>query len=219
MRWGLPRPVGRGERPEIRGKGEGNEAVLGAVARLDASRGTDVRIGGISDGVVHGCVLANGQLRVIDNATSDCRGNETPLDWNQTRPVGATGPTGPTGDTGAPGASSGVQTRAPGGVDFGATGTPVVSLTLPAGNWMLMGHAEMIAGAGLASGRCFVATDSGSGPPSDFQTSEPNRPVVAFQSGVSLAVPKTVNVLCEVISGTGPIIAFNRTLMRYRSRR
>src|SRR3954470_5410702 len=103
-----------------------------------------------SNGVIHGCILPSGTLRVIDSTTSPCKRNETSVDWNQTGvpgPAGATGATGPKGDTGSAGTSSGVQTRVPGAVQFDATATPVVSLTLPAGNWMLMGHAEMIAGA------------------------------------------------------------------------
>jgi hypothetical protein len=163
-----------------------------------------------SNGVVHGCVQPSGNLRVVRSTTSACKQNETPLDWNQTGPQG---PRGPKGDTGSPGTSSGVQTRVPGAITFDATATPVVSLTLPAGSWMVIGHAEMIAGAGLAAGRCFVATDAGSGPLSDFQTNEPYRPVVSFQSAVSLSVPKTVNVLCQVISGAAPITAQARTLM------
>jgi len=163
-----------------------------------------------SNGVVHGCVQPNGNLRVVDSTTSACKKKETPLNWNQTGPQG---PPGPKGDTGSPGTSSGVQTRVPGAITFDATATPVVSLTLPAGSWMVIGHAEMIAGAGLAAGRCFVATDAGSGPLSDFQTNEPYRPVVSFQSAVSLSVPKTVNVLCQVISGAAPITAQARTLM------
>ena len=147
---------------------------------------------------------------MVDSTTSACKQNETPLDWNQTGPQG---PRGPKGDTGSPGTSSGVQTRVPGAITFDATATPVVSLTLPAGSWMVIGHAEMIAGAGLAAGRCFVATDAGSGPLSDFQTNEPYRPVVSFQSAVSLSVPKTVNVLCQVIAGAAPITAQARTLM------
>jgi hypothetical protein len=169
-----------------------------------------------SNGVVHGCIAPSGNLRVIDSATSACKRNETSLDWNQMGlrgPTGATGPTGAKGDTGSPGPSSGVQTRVPGGIQFDATATPVVSLTLPAGNWMLIGHAEMIAGAGVAQARCFVATDTAVGPLSSFQTSEPNRPVVAFHSGVSLAQPKTVNVSCQVTGGGSPITAFNRMLM------
>jgi hypothetical protein len=163
-----------------------------------------------SSGVVHGCVQPSGNLRVVDSTTSACKKKETPLNWNQTGPQG---PPGPKGDTGSPGTSSGVQTRVPGAITFDATATPVVSLSLPAGSWMVIGHAEMIAGAGLAAGRCFVATDAGSGPLSDFQTNEPYRPVVSFQSAVSLSVPKTVNVLCQVISGAAPITAQARTLM------
>src|SRR4051794_1772017 len=229
MRGGTVKPVGLGERPR---NGHRKETAMRRF--LSRSRGSKlllaltcaVGVFGIvsvvqaaipdSNGVIHGCILQNGNLRVIDSATSACKRNETSLDWNQTGlrgPAGATGPTGPKGDTGSPGPSRGVQTRVPDGIRFDATATPVVSLTLPAGNWMLMGHAEMIAGAGLAQGRCFVATDNAVGAVSDFQTNEPNRPVVAFHSGVSLAQSKTVNVLCQVIAGATPITAFNRMLM------
>ena len=59
-----------------------------------------------SNGVIHGCVLPSGNLRVIDSATEACKGNQASLDWNQTGPrgpAGPVGPTGPKGDTGATG--------------------------------------------------------------------------------------------------------------------
>jgi len=78
-------------------------AALGAVACA-------LVMGGIAyasipgpDGVIHGCYLTNGNLRVIDSAAS-CKSNETSLNWNQqgvTGPSGPTGATGPTGPTGA----------------------------------------------------------------------------------------------------------------------
>jgi hypothetical protein len=55
-----------------------------------------------SDGVIHACVTADGDLRLVE-AGSPCRTspsaqhNETPLSWNQTGPAGATGATGPAG--------------------------------------------------------------------------------------------------------------------------
>jgi hypothetical protein len=55
-------------------------------------------------GVISGCYMsANGQLRVIDPATDDCRPSETPLSWNQTGPQGAKGDPGPQGEQGSQG--------------------------------------------------------------------------------------------------------------------
>ena len=46
-------------------------------------------------GVIHSCYKSNGgDLRVIDSATSSCKGSETALDWNE---QGAPGPQGPQG--------------------------------------------------------------------------------------------------------------------------
>src|SRR5262245_60932826 len=70
--------------------------VFGAVSAVKASIPD-------SDGVIHGCVLPSGQLRVIDSATDACRRNQESLDWSQTGPQGSTGPQGPRGDTGATG--------------------------------------------------------------------------------------------------------------------
>jgi hypothetical protein len=85
---------------------------------------------------------------------------------------------------------------------------------------MIMGPAEMIAGAGLTQGRCSVEGDVLPNP-SDFSTNEPYRPVVASHGAVSLAAPTTVRVLCEVLpvggGGPGPITAFNRTLIAQRA--
>src|SRR5262245_24960590 len=58
-----------------------------------------------SNGVIHGCVLPSGNLRVIDSASATCKGNEASLDWSQTGPQGLAGPMGPKGDTGATGAT------------------------------------------------------------------------------------------------------------------
>jgi Collagen triple helix repeat (20 copies) len=196
-------------------------------------------------GVINGCYKSqNGQLRLIDPATDSCHPSETSISWSQTGPqgpagppgpqgppgpagatgpagpAGATGPAGPAGPAGPTGPSDGFHTFAGGGIDFGATATSVVSLALPAGNWMIMGHAEMIAGAGLTQGRCSVEGDVLPNA-SDFSTNEPFRPVVAFHGAVSLAAPTTVRVICEVLpvggGGPGPITAFNRMLMAQRA--
>lgn len=44
--------------------------------------------------VIHGCVGANGNLRVVEDA-ADCRQNETSLDWSMTGPAGPPGTAAP----------------------------------------------------------------------------------------------------------------------------
>src|SRR3954468_11439708 len=56
-----------------------------------------------SNGVIHGCVLPSGNLRVIDSASEACKGNAASLDWSQTGPRGPAGPAGPAGPQGPKG--------------------------------------------------------------------------------------------------------------------
>ncbi len=68
-----------------------------------------------ANGVIYGCYTnSNGSLRVIDNSTTQCKSNETALNFNQTGlpgpqglqgPAGPVGPQGPQGATGATGAT------------------------------------------------------------------------------------------------------------------
>ena len=58
-----------------------------------------------ANGVIYGCYTnSNGTLRVIDNSTTQCKSNETALNFNQTGPQGPRGLQGETGATGATGA-------------------------------------------------------------------------------------------------------------------
>src|SRR4029077_20332326 len=85
-----------------------------------------------SDGVIHACVTADGDLRLVE-AGSPCRTspsaqrNETPLSWNQSGAQGATGPAGPAGATGASG---------PNGAT-GASGTFAGTFTSPNGQFSI----------------------------------------------------------------------------------
>jgi hypothetical protein len=74
-----------------------------------------------ANGVIHGCLLPSGVLRVIDGAPGACQANETPLNWNQAGTTGAAGPAGPKGDTGAVGPAGPAGPTGPKG-DTGATG-------------------------------------------------------------------------------------------------
>jgi hypothetical protein len=58
--------------------------------------------------VIYSCVLKDGTIRIVTNATS-CKGQETLLSWNQVGPQGpqgVPGPTGPAGPQGPQGPSS-----------------------------------------------------------------------------------------------------------------
>ena len=51
-----------------------------------------------SGGVIHGCYVSNGQLRVIDPSNGGaCKNSETGLNWSQTGPQGPQGVQGPQG--------------------------------------------------------------------------------------------------------------------------
>lgn len=78
-------------------------------------------------GVIHGCYQkSNGNLRVIDTqAGGKCGSTENPLGWNQTGPAGPRGP-------------SDAYLASDGGKPISLTGTTLVSLTLPAGNYTLI---------------------------------------------------------------------------------
>ena len=98
-------------------------AVLVAVAG-----GAGLALGAIPDttGVIHGCYLNKiGTLRVIDtDAGQKCASFETPIQWNQTGPVGPTGPQGSTGPHGATGP------QGPAGAN-GVSGYQIVSEEVP----------------------------------------------------------------------------------------
>lgn len=57
-----------------------------------------------ASGVFHGCYNpANGNTRIIDTATSSCRGQEVAVQWGQAGPSGSAGPAGPQGVAGPAG--------------------------------------------------------------------------------------------------------------------
>jgi hypothetical protein len=61
--------------------------------------GVGVALASIPDagGVIHACYkTSQGQTRIVESA-ADCSPSETPIQWNQTGPAGATGPQGPPG--------------------------------------------------------------------------------------------------------------------------
>jgi len=143
--------MGGHELRRVRRGGRKGGVVLAAVAVMAVAAGVAYATIPDSGGVIHGCYLNKiGTLRVIDpSAGQKCAGFETPIQWNQTGPqgatgsagpkgdTGATGPQGPAGPTGAPGAdqlyfaqaSGTVSTTLQGPVDLGG---PSVTVDVPA---------------------------------------------------------------------------------------
>lgn len=75
-------------------------AAAAATATLVVAGGIAVASGMIpgSDGVIHGCYdKQNGNLRVIDPSSDQCRNSELGIQWNSQGPAGAQGPQGPAG--------------------------------------------------------------------------------------------------------------------------
>jgi hypothetical protein len=86
-----------------------------------------------SSGTIHGCYGRKGKLRVV-KAGSNCRRNETAIEWNQRGPRGAIGPTGATGASGgwnvvAAEETSEVSTASDTHVDLGG---PTLTVVVPA---------------------------------------------------------------------------------------
>ncbi|PKT73723.1 hypothetical protein CW362_06610 [Streptomyces populi] len=76
------------------------------------------------DGTIHGCVNANGRLRLVE-PDSACRQGEDSVTWNRTGPQGPAGPKGDKGDKGDAGAQG---PAGPAGAD-GVAGAHVVTVT------------------------------------------------------------------------------------------
>ncbi len=72
--------------------------ILGTVAVTGAHQGS------VNPDVIHGCFKnGNGAVFIVD-ATEECSGSQTAIDWNAEGPTGPTGATGPAGNDGIGGA-------------------------------------------------------------------------------------------------------------------
>lgn len=131
-------------------------AIVAAV--LVAAVATRASIPG-PNGIITGCYVADsGRLRIIDATVTTCLPGETQLTWNQAGPPGPMGPQGlqgppgpqglqgppgPTGPTGPPGPAGftdvyvGRTSDPTGEVPLNVTPVSVVSVTVPAGLFLI----------------------------------------------------------------------------------
>lgn len=154
--------------------------------------------------VIHACKnKKTGALRVV-GATAKCHTGESPLEWNQQ---------GPAGLPGTPAPSNGYHVQ---GFVWLMDTTPktIASLTLPAGSYLLLGHAELQyyhrGGCGLAGLPAGKFSPHSSTPTNDAgdQVSIP-----VPETGVVLPSGGTVSVQCATTVATGtppPRSAFAR---------
>jgi hypothetical protein len=198
-----------------------------------AVAGALVLLGGVafatipdSSGVIHGCYSrSGGSLRVIDNTVTNCGKDETALNWNVQGPQGPPGSQGPKGDQGIQGVQGvpGVQGNqgiqgipGPSGVShaYDATGgvvglsstpTQVVSLTLPAGTFLVFGKTDASSGIGtpaictLSRGGTVYDTTGVGVAGGDYSLD------VSLQATLTLANPDTISINC-----TGDQTAFSK---------
>jgi len=126
-------------------------------------------------GIIHGCYNKHsGQLRVINTAVgARCRRREGALNWSETGPpgprggggpagktgkTGATGKTGLTGQTGAQGPSNAYTASQTGVLALAAGAKEVLSLSLPAGKYVVTASVDLANEDSKGSGNTEKAT-------------------------------------------------------------
>jgi hypothetical protein len=117
-----------------------------------------------SGAVIHGCVDNRGNLRIIDIATANCKGNETAIEWNQTGPQGAPGQAGPTGSQGPAGIQGPAGAQGPTGPQgpAGVSGYDVETFTTPLDETSLkLAFAQCPSGLHVIGGGAVVAHPTG----------------------------------------------------------
>src|SRR5215467_2987445 len=153
-----------------------------------------------ASGVIHGCFnKSGGSIRVIDNSVITCGSNEIELHWNVTGPqgpigpqgvVGPQGPTGPQGlagpqgSTGPAGPSHAYVTSGGGGVHLGFSNSTLLTLTVPAGSYIIDYHTGLNT---TATSQVGVDCGLGYNGPAALTDSETVSPGGSFFLGTTLA--------------------------------
>lgn len=178
-------------------------AALVGAGTLLASAGVAVAAIPDSDGVIHACHSKNsGALRVSDTGT--CKSTEIGLSWNNVGPAGAVGAEGPKGDQGDPG-TPGVSTALKAGkretTNVANTDVHIVSLTVPAGSYVLQAKAsvQQVYGSGFTYGLCEVRSghaDDFDFSYFDFPDGYPQGSTVSMLNTASYSASTTVKMTC-----------------------
>ena len=143
-----------------------------------------------SAGGIHGCYQkANGSLRVVDTeAGGKCSSTENLLQWNQSGPAGPRGP-------------SDAYLASDGGKPISLTGTTLVSVTLPAGNYTLIAKTGVYSLTSADIVDCFLQAgtttlDEDEVRVDGLSTTNDDNEFIDLIGVVSLASASTVSVVC-----------------------
>ncbi len=184
-------------------------------------------------GVIYGCYSARrGALRVIDNSVSSCKPYEIPLHWNQVGPMGPMGPQGvqgPAGPQGPPGTQGPVGPTGPAGaagpshayfmshpyfLNFSPGGAIPVSITVPAGDYVIDGKTVF---QNLSttpdSGTCVLMYSPGTGTSGDSSTvtvDAGGQTVVSLNDTQSFSVTTKIDLACTATTNG----AMSNTMLR-----
>ena len=146
-----------------------------------------------SNGVINGCYQKNaGNLRVVNSAAS-CRNDEIPISWN------VQGQTGPSNAFSKDQQSSFASTL------LNGTFTNIVTLSLPAGNYVVNATAALTGGVSFNTAQCSIRGSSGplSG---SIQTTvggvANSFGAIPLTTGFTLLSPDNVSLACRASGDT-----------------
>lgn len=81
--------------------------------------------------------------------------------------------------------------------------TQVVSLSLPAGNYLLLGSARLLGGSTAGSAECYIALGGQGGGVANVNLGAgPDRKVVSMIFSRTIGAPATASIYCGTTSGT-----------------
>jgi hypothetical protein len=161
-----------------------------------------------SNGVIHGCYLkSGGTVRVIDSSVTNCKAGETAISWSVQGPPGLPGAPGAPGEPGQRGPSDAflVDQRS----SFAShlldnlTFTDLVTLSLPAGSYVVNGTAALASGATFAGAQCFIRNPGSTPafPPFDVQGtiggSANSFLTLTLTGAFTLSAPADVSLSCR----------------------
>jgi len=188
-------------------------AVLGAAALLIAAGG-GYALASSSGGTITVCVRHNGGALY---KAGKCAKHDSALSWNRQGPAGLQGPQGPAGAPGAPGVpgvpgargpSNGYSSLDDGPISINSSAeTPVVSVTLPPGSYIMVAKLVPFAASGGADAAVCDLLDP-TGVLVDRGESALNSTTISFDT-VTLAGPLTTvgggtaRVQCKADLGSG----------------
>jgi hypothetical protein len=176
--------------------------------RLFSSRGTSAAAAGIlvlliagggyaiasGSGTINACAQKHGKHLLY---TGKCKKGDTKLSWAVQGPPGSTGatgragPAGPKGATGAIGPSAGFSSS--GGDVMSLAGTTVVSLTLPAGSFVINGKVSIANSSAAETTGCYLLPPGVTSISGAIDVSFAATDTTDFEETMSLVAPLTTS--------------------------